>query len=328
MYDENGNFRPNVILRKGNSYSGGVVGPNAQMYNQAANGDVTKADFGGGFISGDSPALGAQRAAGALRADVPQTTSQDLFRQANFFMNRGQLGDARRAEQLMSAATSMANNESSAAAQRYSSDQTAATAREGHAQSAAQARATAANSAARLRYDMAKDARDFVAGEATKQNELDIKNADRTLERFAINVRTPDGKVVRDEGATTKAIAAVDKIMPGYSTMGEEARKKADPMADALFNIYSRTRAGKTNGIKLFAADKPELDSLPNFKGGKLKRAGVLGALPGQGGMDNYYVSMPDGSEVQLGADLAQNEIDMIRANTQTGKWTDPRKKD
>lgn len=154
-----------------------------------------------------------------------------------------------------------------------------------------------------------------------RQNKLDIENADRTRDRFS--VYGADGK--RDEAATNQAILALDKIAPGFSRMSEDARGRALPQADALFNIYNRTRSGRELGLgqAVFGNTNPPSDSLPDFKGGKLLRQGLAGALPGQAGKDGYYVRMPDGREVQLGAGLSENELKLIRRNIETGSWKD-----
>ncbi len=164
-------------------------------------------------------------------------------------------------------------------------------------------------------------ARKQESDDVIRQNELDIKNADRTRERFS--VYGADGK--RDEAATNQAILALDKIAPGFSRMSEDARGRALPQADALFNIYDRTRSGRELGLgqAVFGNTNPPNDSLPDFKGGKLLRQGLAGALPGQAGKGGYYVRMPDGREVQLGAGLSENELKLIRRNIETGSWKD-----
>lgn len=154
-----------------------------------------------------------------------------------------------------------------------------------------------------------------------RQNKLDIENADRTRDRFSIY--GADGK--RDEAATNQAILALDKIVPDFSRMSEDARGRALPHADALFNIYNRTRSGRELGLgqAVFGNTNPQNDSLPDFKGGKLLQQGLAGALPGQAGKDGYYVRMPNGREVQLGAGLSENELKLIRRNIETGSWKD-----
>ena len=107
--------------------------------------------------------------------------------------------------------------------------------------------------------------------------------------------------------------------------MSEDARGRSLPQADALFNIYNRTSQGRELGVgqAIFGNTNPQNDSLPDFKGGKLLRQGLAGALPGQAGKDGYYVQMPDGREVQLGAGLSENELKLIRRNIETGSWKD-----
>lgn len=158
---------------------------------------------------------------------------------------------------------------------------------------------------------------------AGEQNALDIENAKRAKEQFS--VYSADGKL--DEAATQRAVLAVDKIIPGYSTMGEQARKQNAGDATAIANIFNRSRAQGELGLgqAIFGNDNPELDSMPNFKGGTLKRSGLTGGLPGGAGISGYYVQMPDGREVALGKDLSERELAMIRHNTATGGWIPPK---
>ena len=160
--------------------------------------------------------------------------------------------------------------------------------------------------------------------DAIRQNGLDITNADRTRERFS--VYGADGE--RDEAATNQGLMALDKIVPGFSRMSEDARGKAMPQADALFNIYNRTRQGREVGLAgagqaVLGNTNPGADSMPDFKGGTIKRQWLQGALPGQAGVNGYYVEMPDGRTAQLGQNLSENELKLIRRNTQTGTWKD-----
>ena len=207
-----------------------------------------------------------------------------------------------------------------AATERYKADQSL----RGNMYQADSSRASHAYTANQsLRGDMLKAAaaaRKQADDDVIRQNDLDIRNADRTRQRFGVYT---DGKL--DEAATNQAILALDKIAPGFSRMSEDARGKALPQADALFNIYNRTRSGRELGLgqAVFGNTNPQNDNLPNFKGGKLLRQGLAGVLPGQAGKDGYYVRMPDGREVQLGAGLSENELKLIRRNIETGGWKD-----
>lgn len=182
------------------------------------------------------------------------------------------------------------------------------------------------NADLRMAFDLAgrqADAQKARSDDAIRQNDLDIKNADRTRQRFAIYDRDDPSKV--DEAATSRAVAAMDSVMPGFSRMGEDARGKAYPYADALMGIYNRASQGRELGLgqTVFGNTNAPLNSMPDFKGGKLKRQGLSGAFPGQAGVGGYYVEMDDGREVYLGQQLSQNELALIEKNIATGKWKD-----
>lgn len=166
------------------------------------------------------------------------------------------------------------------------------------------------------------DADKRASDDAIRQNDQDIKNSDRTRERFSVFDRET-GK--RDEQATNDALLALDKIAPGFSRMGEDARGKALPQADALFKIYQRTAGNKELGLgqAVFGNKNPRRDAMPNFKGGVLKRSGLAGALPGGAGVNGYFIEMPDGREVALGQNLSENELALLRRNIETGSWKD-----
>ena len=217
------------------------------------------------------------------------------------------------AQPLVDLETNKSNNSlrgdlSRADAARYAADQNL----RGDVYKTAGAERTAARAAAAAAGKQASD-------DVIRQNDLDIRNADRTRDQFAIYGE--DGKV--DGAATQRAVSAVDKVIPGYSTMSESARKKHTGTAEALHSIYGRSREGRELGLgqAVFGNANPQLDSMPEFKGGKLKRQGLTGMLPGQAGRNGYYVEMPDGREINLGQGLAENELNLIRRNTASGKW-------
>lgn len=174
----------------------------------------------------------------------------------------------------------------------------------------------------------AATARAKAAGEAAgKQNDLDIENAKRAQEQ--VTIYGADGSTP-DMAATQRAVLAIDKILPGYSTMSEQARKEHSGDASAIANIFNRTRGQSELGVgqAIFGNTNPELDSMPNFQGGKLKRSGLLGGLPGGAGVDGYYMEMPDGREIALGKGLSERELQMLRHNAATGQWIPEKKKD
>lgn len=172
----------------------------------------------------------------------------------------------------------------------------------------------------------AATARAKAAGEAAgKQNDLDIENAKRAREQ--VTIYGPDGKP--DEAATQRAVLAIDKILPGYSTMSEQARKEHSGDASAIANIFNRTRGQSELGVgqAIFGNTNPELDSMPNFQGGQLKRSGLLGGVPGGAGVNGWYMDMGD-RQIALGQDLSERELEMLRHNTATGQWLPGKKKD
>lgn len=171
------------------------------------------------------------------------------------------------------------------------------------------------------RMSAAAAAQKQASDDVIRQNDLDIKNTDRTRQRFSVFDK--EGKL--DEAATNQALLAMDKIAPGFSRMSEDARGKSLPHADALFNLYNRTRQGRELGLgqAVFGNSNPPADSMPDFKGGRLKRQGLTGVLPGQAGKDGYFIEMPDGREISLGRGLSETELGLLRRNMQTGTWKD-----
>ena len=89
--------------------------------------------------------------------------------------------------------------------------------------------------------------------------------------------------------------------------------------------IFNRTRQGRELGLgqAVLGNTNAPLNSMPDFKGGILKRQGLSGAFPGQAGVDGYYVEMPDGREIHLGQRLSSNELALIKKNITTGNWKD-----
>lgn len=245
-----------------------------------------------------SPSIFSERRANAVRKAIADQMA----------LTQGADADRYRADQTLRGQTFSA--QTGADASRYASD---------NALRGDIYKADATGRAARYAALVAAQNRAY--DDVIRQNDLDIKNTDRTRSRFA--VYGDDGKV--DEAGTTRALAAIDKIMPGFSRMSENDRGKAFPQADALFSIYNRAAQGRELGLgqMVFGNTNPQLDTMPNFKGGTLKRQGLSGALPGQAGLNGYFVEMPDGREVELGQNLSQNELDLIRRNINTGKWTD-----
>lgn len=169
---------------------------------------------------------------------------------------------------------------------------------------------------ANARASLAKAQADMAA----RQNDRDIKNADRT--RAWAAVYDNDGNL--DEAATNRAVSAIDHVIPGYSTMDEQARKQHTPLAEALLGIYRRTHQGRELGLgqAIFGNSNPRLNAMPDLKGGQLKRSGLTGALPGGAGIDGYYIEMPDGRQIALGTGLTSNELKLIRNHLATGAWS------
>lgn len=348
---------PNPIIREGNSYSGTNVGPGAPIYQRGANGQLNLRDAGYVPSGIDSGAASAQRVADIYQSMSPQAP---IGTQAPVALHSGNDWARRNAlRNLEVSASSMTNNgggfdtggrgrgrpqalTDSPAVAAYKMA-LAADLRAQGLQPELDLKTNEANN--KLRGDLAgADATRYASdnslrgslytansnaaaarykadGEAVlKQNELDITNADRARKQFT--VFGADGKP--DEGATQQAVLAVDKVIPGYSTMSEQARKQHSGEADTLFSVYNRLRAQKELGLgqQIFGNRNPGLDALPNLKGGKLRRHGLAGALPGQAGAYGYFVDMPDGRELNLGQGLSANELNLIQNHLATGEWT------
>ena len=105
----------------------------------------------------------------------------------------------------------------------------------------------------RSAYYALRDAQKQASEDVINQNDLDISNANRARDQFSI-YDPATGK--RDEAATNNAMLAVDKIIPGYSTMGEQSRKQHVGQATALADIYSRSRIGREQGFEQLVAGK------------------------------------------------------------------------
>jgi hypothetical protein len=143
-----------------------------------------------------------------------------------------------------------------------------------------------------------------------------IENARGSLTAF-----NPDGS--ENKGLSAASYSAVNKIIPGFSNMGEATRERMKPHADALAGIYQKTTAGDQMGfdkVNPFERRSPRADSLPDLKGGTMKRAGIdgnwtPGLAPGE-----WYVTMKDGTQKKLGA-LTEKEVALVKRNTLTGSW-------
>ena len=367
-YDKNGGLRDNVIMRNGNSYSGGNVGPNAALMEQRPNGSTVLRDFGGGMVIdhrnggggagaggvGAGPSAPAQPAAvqaptvlhsgndwasrNALRsAEVSASSMTNQQGYGGLFTRRGVVGGLRgptAATKAYEAAVDQdlklrgaqpgvglkaAEINADSANKRYAADQTL---RGDMYRSDASLAGTLAQADASKRsayYSALRDAQKQASEDVINQNDLDISNANRARDQFSI-YDPATGK--RDEAATNNAMLAVDKIIPGYSTMGEQSRKQHVGQATALADIYSRSRIGREQGFEqLVAGKKPALDKMPDFKGGTLKQNDLDGYLIPNATRGSWFVEMPDGRSMALGENLSADQVSAIRKNTETGAW-------
>lgn len=345
---------PNPIIREGNSYSGTNVGPGAPIYQRGANGQLSLRDAGYVPSGIDSGAASAQRVADIYQSMLPQ--NQGMPR-APTALHSGNSWSARNnLRNLEVSASSMTNNPTDVGLRGRGRGQP-----QGDSPAVAAYKAAFANdlklqgqqpeldletakSNNTLRGNLADaQARQYAADQGLrgsmyganmtaatarykaddeavlKQNELDITNADRA--RKQVTIYGPDGKP--DEGATEQAVKAMDSAIPGYSTMGEQARKQRSGEFDALFDVYKRLREQKEMGLgqAIFGNHNPGLEKLPDLKGGKLQRQWLEGVLPGQAGAHGYYVEMPDGRQLKLGQGLSAGAIKAIEHNLATGEW-------
>ncbi|MBS0453942.1 MAG: hypothetical protein JSS14_21790 [Proteobacteria bacterium] len=164
--------------------------------------------------------------------------------------------------------------------------------------------------------DMAGAAQQRTASTQTVQDKA-IDNTRNALRQFG-----PDGKV--DEQKSAAAYDMVNKILPGFSNMSEAEREKAMPHAQALAGIFGKVADGRQMGFaKLDPTNPraPEMTSLPDFKGGKLVRQGLVGgALTPGGSVNGFFVRDAKGVEHPLG-DLSDKQQELIERNIKTGKW-------
>lgn len=185
--------------------------------------------------------------------------------------------------------------------------------------------------AARLNYDVQKGNRDFA--ETRRMNDNTIAASEQTQGNYArtnaageFKVFTPGkdgGPSVEDPGQSKRSYDAVRKILPGIDSMKESDRNALLPEAHALQSIFNRTYDQKQMGLdKLnpFERRGAERDSMPDFKGGVLKRQGLAGAITPGGAVGGYYIEH-NGRDIPLGENLSERELEIIRHHLATGKW-------
>lgn len=159
------------------------------------------------------------------------------------------------------------------------------------------------------------------AANSRQANDQTVESKAISNFKDSIQMFGPDGKP--DDAATAGAMRAINKIMPGALTQDETSRQKNAPKVEALAGIFQKTFSNPQMGVDKLNPFNPrdaQSDSLPNFKGGTLKRQGIGGAFTPGSGVRDYYVEMPDGRSIPLGQ-LTASQKALIEKNTSTGDW-------
>ena len=346
VYAENGTSNPNVVVRQGNSYSGGNVGPNMQMYDRAGNGQLSLREAAGGYVGtptgpGAAPAPSVSdrvasyereaqlyRDIGRLNAEASLAqsgtpgggqafvlgTPNGMFRNDQASLRDAFRGDSPRTQRFREQLAAEQQTRQAELRQRAASEDRAD----------ARARYSADQSLRGTIYTVDSNARAAAtkaqSDDAIRQNTLDQGNYDAVRKQHMQYAKdTKTGAMVEDTASTDRLIRAMDKVIPGYTTMSAAARAKHSGEAEVLMSLYNRTKGGDKNGVfeALFGNDGPQRDSLPDFSGGELRQEGLAGALLGGAGAQGYYWRQPNGQELQLGKDLTENEINLL---TEMGK--------
>ena len=167
---------------------------------------------------------------------------------------------------------------------------------------------------------------DKFGNEAASAEQTRSYNARNNLAK-ELQVFGPDNKV--DDAGSAAALAMVQKIMPGADQLTGEALSKNLSEMKALAKVFGRAYQNPQQGVaKLnpFDPKAPALDSLPDWKGGKLVKDGVTGLVTPGSGMGNYYIEV-NGVKTPLGKDLSEREIEIINHVTKTGDWLGAPKK-
>lgn len=389
VYAADGAYNPNVIVRQGNSYSGGNVGANAQMFDRADNGTLNLRNPGGGMVapSGGSVSpqnqaaarslasaygqqatpwsgvIGQESGVGNMWSRSPEQLRRDAEVQASSIhkptsargaaalkaLNDQDLQGVRNQGDFARADASLQGDLARSAATRYSADQnlagdmakTAATGRNGlrdaqlkmvQNQGLAQALQAAGGDPVRAQAIALSNGWDpsplsSMATQRTSENKAQqdlARDASKAAtDRFAVYGKGKDGQPFRDDQATQHRLNALNGVIPGFSTMSEEAQAQHIPRAQALMGIWDAARNQNTEGFgSLFSGiggKPPQLDTMPNFQGGELRRNGLAGTVIPGASSGSYYINK-GGKDYSLG-DLSQDQINLINNHIRTGKW-------
>ena len=151
----------------------------------------------------------------------------------------------------------------------------------------------------------------------TAEQGMGLKAQDQFAKDFqAFN---PDGTA--NQGLTAGRQAAVRKLIPGIDNLSAEARSAHMPEAETIAKIYDRVATNPQMGMdKLITAKSPGYDSMPDWKGGTLKKQSFLAGAVTPGSTPNGWYVTHKGVDTPLG-DLSQREIEVIRHATKTGNW-------
>ncbi len=194
-------------------------------------------------------------------------------------------------------------------------------------------RMTAATANARMTLDQQNKLRDDARLDRTADST--ISSADQTRSHNARNNLAAELKVFGDdkkvdEAGSAAALSMVQKIMPGADQLTGEALSKNLPEMKALAKIFGRASQNPQMGIDKvnpLESRAPEMDELPDWKGGKLVKEGLMGAVTPGSSVGNWYIEDKNGTKTPLGKDLSAREIEIIRHHVKTGRWLDAPKK-